>query len=67
MTESNKTYLKRLTATRANVAALTSLLDSHALDQADHPTDWGYAGDLHHVDEVLSDLVRFLGYGEGME
>ena len=67
MSESSKAYLKRLTAVRANVATLTNLLDAHALDQGDHPTDWGYAGDLHHVDTVLSDLVQFLGNGDGME
>ncbi len=53
-------YIARLASVVANVQALTDLVKKHSDRQAASPANWGFAGDLAHVDEQLADLVAFL-------
>lgn len=52
----------------ARVAAVDALLDRLDVQMAAHrnvagryPEDWGYAGDIAHVEELLTEVVAFLG------
>lgn len=45
------------------MAELSTELDKHAKDQKKHSTDWGYAGDLGTVEQLLAEAVKFLHQG----
>jgi len=53
-------YETRFNRIRASLDELRDQLTLHAAQQEVHPGDWGFAGDLAHVDVALADLVRFL-------
>ena len=36
------------------------LTDMPAPGNEEHPIDWGHVGDINHVNELLSEVVRFL-------
>ncbi len=68
-TGSNQTaetaYTARLASTVANLRTLADLLRNHSERQAVRPTDWGFAGDLAHVDDKVGELVEFLKTAAG--
>jgi len=67
MSETNKTrpttaantYRQRRQTVDALLEELRGKLDAHAKRAEADPKNWGYAGDLGHVEEVLRDLAAF--------
>ena len=53
-------YQQRRQAVDALLEELRGKLDAHAQRAAADPANWGYAGDLGHVEEVLRDLAAFM-------
>lgn len=53
-------YRQRGQAVEALLDELRGKLDAHAQRAAVDPSNWGYAGDLGHVEEVLRDLAAFM-------
>ncbi len=53
-------YRQRRQAVEAMLNELRGKLDAHAQRAAADPQNWGYAGDLGHVEEVLRDLAAFM-------
>lgn len=53
-------YRQRRQAVDALLEGLRDKLDAHAQRAAADPANWGYAGDLGHVEEVLRDLTAFM-------
>lgn len=53
-------YAEKQTAVKEMLAQLGRLADAHALQQGKRPWDWGYVGDLTHVEERLKEVVGFL-------
>jgi hypothetical protein len=53
-------YRQRRHAVAALLEELRGKLDAHAQRAAAGPANWGYAGDLGHVEEVLRDLAAFM-------
>jgi len=55
-----ETYRQRRETVDALLSELRGKLDAHAKRAAADPKNWGYAGDLGHVEEVLRDLAAFM-------
>jgi len=55
-------YRRRTHAIDALLEELRKKIDAHAQNAAADPADWGYAGDLGHVERALRDLVAFVWY-----
>jgi len=53
-------YRQRRQAVDALLDELRKKIDIHAQRAAVDPSNWGYAGDLGHVEEVLRDLAAFM-------
>lgn len=53
-------YQQRRETVDALLGELRGKLDVHAKRAAADPKNWGYAGDLGHVEEVLRDLAAFM-------
>ena len=51
-------YQARLAEVRGLIAELESALEDHAQAQAQRPRDWGFAGDLGRMKELLNDLLE---------
>lgn len=56
----DQAYQRNLADLRTNLAKIAAGLERHATEQAAEPRDWGYAGDLSHVNERLNDIASFL-------
>jgi hypothetical protein len=54
-------FKAKMKVVRGQVKKLEDALDKEATKQAKDPKNWGYVGDLGHVDEVLTDLLSFFG------
>ena len=54
-------YRQRKQTVDTLLEELHGKLDAHAQRAAREPGNWGYAGSLAHVEEVLRDLVAFMG------
>ncbi len=53
-------YRQRRRSVNALLDELRKKIDAHAQRAAADPANWGYAGDLGHVEEVLRDLAAFM-------
>ena len=53
-------YRQRRQTVDALLDELRKKIDTHAQRAAADPSNWGYAGDLGHVEEVLRDLTAFM-------
>lgn len=54
---------KARTATiKAQLGRIDEQLGKHAKRAAARPTDWGFAGDLEHVAQLLRQVEDFFGY-----
>lgn len=53
-------YSLRLREVKIKLARIAAAIDAHAGRQQKDPTNWGYPGDLGHVDEKIDDIVKFL-------
>ena len=61
-----KAYAARRTSIDAKLAQLKSGLRAHHRSAARRPDDWGFAGDLGRVEELIDEMLSFLGVA-GME
>ncbi len=59
MTTAQSEYQARQARIQALVVQLQSTLASHSTKAASQPLNWGYAGDLGHVESRLQELVQF--------
>ena len=59
MTTAQSEYQARQTRIQALVLQLQTTLASHSTMAASQPLNWGYAGDLGHVESRLQELVEF--------
>ena len=53
-------YRQRRQAVAALLDELRKKIDAHAQRATADPANWGFAGDLGHVEEVLRDLTAFM-------
>ena len=65
--KTNETASERYTDQRSEIAVLMDCirmeLDEHAKRAASDPGNWGFAGDLGHVNESLQEVLRGLLIG----
>lgn len=54
-----QTYQKHQDEIKSKIKALEVALKNHAKQFSKNETNWGYAGDLGRVKEVLSELDNF--------
>lgn len=50
------TYAERATRIRDHLFRIAKQLADHEAEQRQHPTDWGCAGDLGHVEARLAEI-----------
>ena len=60
MSAANDVYQEKQTAVARLLVELGQLAQAHGAQQAQRPSDWGYVGDLAHVEERLKEVVGFL-------
>ena len=53
-------YQYKFRGVEKRLSDVGKLLKKHESDQAKHNTDWGYVGDLGHIDDLLVDIIRFM-------
>jgi len=53
-------YQYKFRGVEKRLSDVGKLLKKHESDQAEHNTDWGYVGDLGHIDDLLVDIIRFM-------
>ncbi len=63
MSAANEVYEEKQTAVAQLLVELGSLAEAHWQQQAKRPSDWGYVGDLAHVEERLKEVIGFLRPG----
>ncbi len=60
MSAANEVYQEKYTAVLQLWGRLGDLIVAHLSRQLQEPNDWGYVGDLAHVEERLKEVVGFL-------
>ena len=60
MSAADEVYQEKHTAVLQQLAQLGDLMVIHHRQQLQEPNDWGYVGDLAHVEERLKEVVGFL-------
>ncbi|MBK8987344.1 MAG: hypothetical protein IPM39_14920 [Chloroflexi bacterium] len=60
MSAADEVYQEKHTAVRHLIANMVLSVEAHRLKQQADPNDWGYVGDLAHVEERLKEVVGFL-------
>ena len=61
MTTADNQYKAHQASIRELMATLEARLAKHETKASADPSNWGYAGDLGHIETDLKELVRFLG------
>lgn len=56
----NDIYNQRIERAKALLGEIEASLVQHQARQADHPRNWGYAGDVGHLVETLETAARFI-------
>jgi hypothetical protein len=59
MTAAQAQYNAHQASIRRLLKQLEAKLDTHEKQASAHPKNWGFAGDVGHVEEKLSELVEF--------
>ena len=60
--KSEQAYLTRRTVILAKLEAIQHhIYEVSDANEARTPADWGHAGDMAHVNDLLSDITDFLG------
>ena len=59
MTAAQAQYNAHQASIRSLIKQLEAKLDAHEKRASAHPKDWGFAGDVGHVQEKLTELVEF--------
>lgn len=57
----NEAYIKEARRVRDQLSEVYNRLKAHELHQAKQPRNWGFVGDLEHVNEVLFNLLDTFG------
>ena len=57
-------YTRLTREINAQIRNLEFRLQIHEGIHRDHPSNWGYPGDLGHVKEILANAIEFLGSGK---
>ncbi len=63
-TSADATYRTNLEQVRGMITALQVEVERHASGQAADPRNWGFPGDLEHLEEILIDALHAVGAGE---
>ena len=53
-------YIEKQTAVQTLLRQIEAQVGDHALQHADDPGNWGFIGDLGHVEEKLKEVRGFL-------
>jgi len=67
MSTASEVYQEKHTAVLQLLGELGDLLVVHHRQQLQEPLDWGYVGDLAHVEERLKEVVGFLRPVDGSD
>jgi len=60
--DASSDYRRLQVLTRQNLQEISKLLSAHAKDfKASGGRDWGFVGDLGHVNELLGEIAGFIG------
>lgn len=59
--QAQREYAARQARIKALMATISAALDDHAVRAAAQPGDWGFAGDLGHIEQQLQDLASGMG------
>lgn len=61
MTSPATTYAARSANIDALIERLQAARQAHAQRAAGRPNDWGFAGDMGHIEQRLAELVESMG------
>ena len=61
--DASMAYDAKLKKVHVLLRDLDKQLSKHEMRQGGNMQDWGYVGDLEHAEEVLTELLRFIGGG----
>ena len=61
MITTSQAYAEHQANIAAQLEAFERMLERHEKQRAEHPTDWGYCGDLGYVEERLGEALAHLG------
>ena len=61
--DANMEYDQRMRKVRQMLRELDKQLYKHEARQGGRMTDWSFVGDLGHVEEQLTEVLRFIGGG----
>ena len=53
MTTANECYLSVLEQVKENLQKLKDHVEKHAALQSNEPQNWGFAGDMNHINQLL--------------
>lgn len=59
LTNPHDLYAERQMEVQAKIEQLRIKVETHAMREAADPKNWGYNGDLGHVNQVLDELLEF--------
>jgi hypothetical protein len=59
MTAAQAKYNAHQASIRSLIKQLEAKLDNHEKQASAHPANWGFSGDLGHVEANLTELVEF--------
>ena len=59
--EAKKEYADKSKSVKKLMDRLEKAMKKHEKDFSGEERNWGYVGDLGHIESELADLVRFLG------
>ena len=65
--DASAAYEKRLQNVMILMGKIKQSIDTHIDAQSDYPSNWGFAGDLAHVEEELQEILEFLSSREHRE
>ena len=60
-------YSQKNAITRDLLKRIATRLTEHELQQAAKPQDWGYVGDLGHINEELAQVLAAFGDRSGVD
>ena len=60
MTAAQAQYNAHQASIRSLIKQIEAHLDAHEKQSSAHPADWGYVGDVAHIDAKLKDLAECL-------
>jgi hypothetical protein len=60
-------YTQKAATTKSLLERIAIRLSEHGTRQAAEPRDWGYVGDLGHINEELAQVLASLGDRSGVD